>query len=450
VILIVRQWVLKDNIKINRLVTIIYNLNNMKKLLFLFSIAVLALGGCKDSVTEMVTYKVNEPVFLSTEAFRSSVKVTNEKRQITNIGKMCFYKDYLYISEPEKGIHIIDNRNPSSPQIVGFIELLGNADLAIRNDRLYADSYIDLVWFDVSNPAQPSLTGRLDSIFPGAFPITNNQYSIDYQKCVDGQKTGIVVGWNMKVKTEEVTHYTGGWWGEKEFAMNDAASYTNAPSTGVNGSMSRFTIYNGNLYSVIRNTMNIFDLTGEQPKKAAENVYLGWNVETIFSYKDNMFMGTPTGLVIYSVADPLKPVYQSSISHVYGCDPVVVDNDLAYVTVHSTGNFCGQNANELEIIDVADVKKPKLLVSYGMKSPKGLGIDNGKLFLCDEGLKVFTITKPETLLANMVVHYSGMDGYDLIPFNNTLMMMADDGIYQYSYSSSNEIKLLSKLPIIHN
>ena len=194
--------------------------------------------------------------------------------------------------------------------------------------------------------------------------------------------------------------------------------------------------------------MNIFDLTGDKPKKAAEKVYLGWNVETIFSYKDNMFMGTPTGLVIYSVADPLKPVYQSSISHVYGCDPVVVDNDLAYVTVHSTGNFCGQNANELEIIDVADVKKPKLLVSYGMKSPKGLGIDNGKLFLCDEGLKVFSITKPETLLANMVAHYSGMDGYDLIPFNNTLMMMADDGIYQYSYSNTNEIKLLSKLPIM--
>jgi len=422
----------------------------MKKLLFLFSIAVLALGGCKNSVTEMVTYKVNEPVFLSTEAFRSSVKVTNEKRQITNIGKMCFYKDYLYISEPEKGIHIIDNRNPSSPQIVGFIELLGNADLAIRNDRLYADSYIDLVWFDISTPALPSLTGRLDSIFPGAFPITNNQYGIDYQKCVDGQKTGIIVGWNMKEKTEEVTHYTGGWWGGKEYAMNDAASYSSGSSTGVNGSMSRFTIYNDKLYSVIQSTMNIFDLTGDKPKKAAEKVYLGWNVETIFSYKDNMFMGTPTGLVIYSVVDPLKPVYQSSISHVYGCDPVVVDNDLAYVTVHSTGNFCGQNANELEILDVADVKKPKLLVTYGMKSPKGLGIDNGKLFLCDEGLKVFSITKPETLLANMVAHYSGMDGYDLIPFNNTLMMMADDGIYQYSYSNTNEIKLLSKLPIIHN
>src|SRR5665647_3663824 len=156
----------------------------MKKLIFLFNIAVLLLVGCDDKVTETVTYKINEPVFMSSETFRSSVKVTSEPQKITNYGKICFYNGYLYISESEKGIHIIDNRNPASPQIVGFIELLGNADLSIRNDRLYADSYIDLVWFDISNPALPSLTGRLDSIFPGALPITNNQYGIDYQKCV--------------------------------------------------------------------------------------------------------------------------------------------------------------------------------------------------------------------------------------------------------------------------
>ncbi|MFV0332007.1 MAG: hypothetical protein ACK5KL_19630, partial [Dysgonomonas sp.] len=83
---------------------------------------------------------------------------------------------------------------------------------------------------------------------------------------------------------------------------------------------------------------------------------------TIFSYKDNLFMGTPTGMLIYSVKDPLKPDYQSSLQHVYGCDPVVVENDLAYVTIHS-GNMCGQNANELFIVDVSDVKMPKQIVS---------------------------------------------------------------------------------------
>jgi hypothetical protein len=184
------------------------------------------------------------------------------------------------------------------------------------------------------------------------------------------------------------------------------------------------------------------------PTKAADNLYVGWNVETIFSYKTNLFFGTSTGLLIYSVADPLKPVYQSSISHAYACDPVVVDNDLAYVTIHS-GSACDYSAKEnaLIIVDVKDVKKPVQLVTYNLTNPKGLGIDAGKLFLCDDGLKIYKITQPQTLMANQLVHYTGMDGYDVIPSGNILMMIANDGLYQYDYSDINNIKQISKLAI---
>jgi len=157
-------------------------------------------------------------------------------------------------------------------------------------------------------------------------------------------------------------------------------------------------------------------------------------------------MGTPTGMLIYSVADPLKPVYQSSIQHFFGCDPVVVENDIAWVTIRS-GNNCGQNSNELIVVDVKDVKSPKQIVSYTMTNPKGLGIDNGTLFLCDDGLKIFKASDPLTIMSNKLAHYKGMDGFDVIPFNKTLMMIAEDGLYQYNYSDINNIKSLSKLPI---
>jgi len=421
----------------------------MKKLLFLFSLVLFTLTGCEDRVTETVTYKINEPVFMAEAIFRSSVKVVPEPQTIVNYGKMCFYQGYLYISESEKGIHIIDNRDPANPQIIGFIELLGNADLSIRNGLLYADSYIDLVWFDISNPALPALKGRLEDVFSNALPVLDNNFGYDYQMIYQGEKKGIVVGWKLKERTEDRTLYSGGgWWGRPEIMMDGSfsSSAKNGSTTGATGSMSRFTIYNDNLYAVINNAMTIFNLTGEQPKKATENIYLGWNVETIFSYEDNMFMGTPTGLLIYSVTDPLKPEYQSSIQHVYGCDPVVVDNDLAYVTVHS-GNLCGQKDNELIIINVSDVKNPKQIVSYSMSRPKGLGIDAGKLFLCDDGLKIYKITTPETLMSNRLAHYSGMDGFDVIATGNTLMMIADDGLYQYDYSNVNQIKQISKIPI---
>ena len=415
----------------------------MKKNLFLFSLTLLALTGCENKVTEMVTYKINEPIFMATSTFRNSVKVTAGPQKITSIGKMCFYNNYLYISEPEKGIHIINNTDPTNPQQTGFIELLGNADLAIRNGLLYADSYIDLVWFDVSNPALPELKGRLDSIFPNAFPMTQNQYGIDYTVSYPTTNKGIIIGWVLKERTEEVSTYAGGY-GNGGIALNAGSSGSN--STGINGSMSRFSIYNDHLYSVINNYLNVFDLTGNKPVKAGADFYIGRNVETIFSYKDNMFMGTPTGMLIYSVKDPLKPVFQSSLSHVYGCDPVVVENDLAYVTVHS-GNLCGQSSNELFIVDVSNIKSPKQLVSYTMTNPKGLGIDNGKLFLCDDGLKIYKVTDPQTIMSNQLAHYSGMNGYDVIPQNNILMMIASDGLYQYNYSDLNNIRQISKIPI---
>lgn len=419
----------------------------MKKLMSLFCVSLICLFcGCNDDmkVKETITYTVNKPVLMSADVFRSSVKVTTQPEEITQKGKICFYEGYLYISEPGKGIHIIDNRNPASPASVGFIELIGNADVAIRNNILYADSYIDLVGFDISNPALPVLKSRLENVFPQSYPPIEEGY-IDSELCNLAATNGnIVVGWTQEEETHTLEYYKN----EQVYndAMTNSSGGSSGGSTGVNGSMSRFGLYKDYLYVALNDYMSIFNLAGDEPEKAVENMYIGGSVETIFSYKDCMFMGTPTGMMIYSVADPLKPEYQSMMWHVYGCDPVVVENDIAYVTVHS-GNNCGQNFNELIILNVKDVKNPQPIVSYTMTKPKGLGIDNGTLFLCDDGLKIYNAEDPQTLMANRLAHYSGMEGYDVIPYDNVLMMIADDGIYQYDYSNLKEIKQLSKLAV---
>lgn len=419
----------------------------MKKLMSLFCVSLICLlCGCNDDmkVKETITYTVNKPVLMSADVFRSSVKVTTQPEEITQKGKICFYEGYLYISEPGKGIHIIDNRNPASPASVGFIELIGNADVAIRNNILYADSYIDLVGFDISNPALPVLKSRLENVFPQSYPPIEEGY-IDSELCNLAATNGnIVVGWTQEEETHTLEYYKN----EQVYndAMTNSSGGSSGGSTGVNGSMSRFGLYKDYLYVVLNDYMSIFNLAGDKPEKAVENMYIGGSVETIFSYKDCMFMGTPTGMIIYSVANPLKPEYQSMMWHVYGCDPVVVENDIAYVTVHS-GNNCGQNFNELIILNVKDVKNPQPIVSYTMTKPKGLGIDNGTLFLCDDGLKIYNAEDPQTLMANRLAHYSGMEGYDVIPHDNVLMMIADDGIYQYDYSNLKDIKQLSKLAV---
>jgi hypothetical protein len=91
---------------------------------------------CDYSYKEKISYKINEPVFMSEATFRNSIKVTSEQREISSYGKICFYNGYLFISESEVGIHILDNRNPAQPHNIGFIKLLGNADIAIKDNKL--------------------------------------------------------------------------------------------------------------------------------------------------------------------------------------------------------------------------------------------------------------------------------------------------------------------------
>ncbi|MCC8154501.1 MAG: hypothetical protein LIP01_09970 [Tannerellaceae bacterium] len=155
-------------------------------------------------------------------------------------------------------------------------------------------------------------------------------------------------------------------------------------------------------------------------------------------------MGTPQGMLIYSLQNPLEPEYHSEFRHIYGCDPVVVEDDIAYVTVRS-GNTCGQNQNVLYVIDAKDTRDPRLLYSYDMVNPKGVGIDNKTLFICDDGLKIYNAEDPLRIDKNMLVHKEGMNGFDVIPYKDVLMMIAEDAIYQYDYSDTENIKELSKL-----
>jgi hypothetical protein len=77
-----------------------------------------------------------------------------------------------------------------------------------------------------------------------------------------------------------------------------------------------------------------------------------------------------------------------------------------------------------------------------------LAINNGILFVCDDGLKIFDAANPQTIMANRLAHFPGMEGFDVIAFNNILMMIADDGLYQYDFSDLTNIRQISKLPIV--
>jgi len=151
---------------------------------------------------------------------------------------------------------------------------------------------------------------------------------------------------------------------------------------------------------------------------------------------------------IFDLASPDQPLLLSTYEHVSSCDPVVVSGKYAYVTLYN-GDICHMNTNELQVIDITQLKSPQLYKKYSMVNPHGLGIDKNVLFICDgnDGLKIFDATDPDNITARQLAHYPGINARDIIPFENIAIVIGTDGLYQYDYSKLTNIKLLSKINI---
>jgi hypothetical protein len=223
---------------------------------------------------------------------------------------------------------------------------------------------------------------------------------------------------------------------------DSASPNSGGGDTGKGGSMARFAITGNYLYAVDNSSINLFDISTPSKPVYKSVIQVGWGIETIYPYKNNLFLGSQTGMYIYDNSNPASPQFLSNYQHIYSCDPVVVNDKYAYVTLRN-GSTCSRGANRLDIIDITDVKNPRGVAEYNMTNPYGLGIDDSTLFVCDDGLKVYDVTNP--LSIKLLRHFK-VEAYDVIPLNGVLMLIGKDGLYQYAYDNNN-IELLSKLSL---
>lgn len=141
-----------------------------------------------------VDYREYEPKYLSYDALRAPLTV-QLGRTLNRVGKIYTYQDYLFVSEPNQGVHIFDNTDSSNPKSVGFIVLPGNLDIAIKNGYLYADSFVDLVVIDLNDPAEPKLTKRLEHVFPwDAYQAIDSDEVYFYYEDQD-ESRGVIIGY---------------------------------------------------------------------------------------------------------------------------------------------------------------------------------------------------------------------------------------------------------------
>jgi hypothetical protein len=109
-------------------------------------------------------------------------------------GKIYTYGSYLLINEINKGIHVYDNSDQTNPEPLGFIEIIGNTDMAIRNNILYANHMGSLLALNVTdfNTLQKVGEVTISRWLLGVPPPRGR-----YFECVEPAK-GIVVGWKSE------------------------------------------------------------------------------------------------------------------------------------------------------------------------------------------------------------------------------------------------------------
>lgn len=419
------------------------------KTIFIFlGLGIAFLMSCQDKIED--TYIVNEPVYLSYNDLRSSFKVT-DPGEIIQPGKIYFKDNLIFVNEYQKGIHVIDNSDPQSPQIIKFIEIPGNIDMAIKGNLLYADSYVDLVTINISDLNNIREVDRDTNIFPYILPPIDNGLVEPFD-----ETRGVITGWEKTSVTRKVEDVSLSyrnfptWEMDMFFAESNSMGVSGSGGSdfGVGGSMARFVLYDDYLYTIDNVELKLFDIsTGSNPLLQKE-ISIGWNIETLFPYNDKLFIGSQTGMYIYDLADPLNPSFISLFVHATACDPVVVENNFAYVTLRS-GNLCGALDSQLDVIDISDLSNPKLLEVYPMTDPYGLGIDNNVLFVCDgnDGLKIYDATDKLSVDEHVLATYPGINAFDVIPLGDVLLMIGIDGLYQYDYSDIGSISQLSHIPI---
>jgi hypothetical protein len=419
-------------------------------ILTLFSLISLLFPSCEDSTYK--EYTGYAPVYLSYKDLRAGIKA-EKNTDMKNPGKIYFKDNYIFIVEELEGIHVYDNSNPLSPLNKAFVKVPGVVDISISGSVMYADSYVDLVVLDVHDIENIHEISRVIDVLPYVVPPSKTDYPTAY---VDKDK-GVVISWELRTIREVVNnnpipypiYYNGGISFLANSNSTGASSGVSGSGIGVGGSMARFGIKDKALYIVDKNTLKVFDISNNSAPQKVNDVNPGWNVETMFLKGSRMYLGTTTGMAVFDISDPFSPFALTFFNHARSCDPVIVDDTLAYITLR-TGTTCGGNQNVLAVVSIKDITKPATVASYQMTNPHGLGKDGDLLFLCDgsSGLKIYDASDPKLITNNLIYSYPDIIAYDVIPISNVLVLIGADGMFQYGYSDVKNIKLLSTIPVV--
>jgi hypothetical protein len=445
----------KCNVSFNRDVTftnplVMKKYSPVKLIACLLPALFIVFSGCvKDHCKREHPYSFFVPVYKTKDEVRNNIK-SNAPKPVEHPGKIYILGNTIFLNEIDKGIHVIDNADPSNPRNIAFIDVPGNLDIAVKGTTLYADLYTDLVAIDISTPSNVKLKKVIENQFPhrawaGGYVQDQSQVIVEWVK-----KDTVMIEDCDNPGFGPVFLDAGGIFLS---ASSGALSQSGSPSksVGTGGSMARFTIVNDRLYTVNQNDMGVFNIS--TPNNPLQTNLIGISnaamIETIFPFKNKLFIGSQAGMFIYDISNVDAPTATGQFNHVRSCDPVVADDNYAYVTLRS-GTTCMGFNNQLDIVNITNMASPSLAKTYQMTNPHGLSKSGNLLFICDgsAGLKLYNVS--DVMNMQLIKTVTGINAYDVIAWNNHALVVAKDGLYQYDYTNPAAIRQVSKIAVTGN
>jgi hypothetical protein len=404
--------------------------------------ALIVLNSCKKQCQGTETYTIFKPVYKEKAEVKAGIKNT-APRAIQNPGKIYQYGQYIFLNEVDKGIHIIDNSNPAAPVNRSFVNLPGNVDIAIKGNLLYADFYTDLAVMDVTDPLAIVPRNFVEKVFPARNYVGFGPDS-----------TKVVVDWLQETQTYtydcDMPYMPWGLVSNDVLVSGNGNQFIGSGAAtvpiGRSGSLARFALINQYLYTVSHNALETFSLaTPLQPQKTA-SLQLTWGIETIYPFRNKLFIGSTTGMHICDLQNPATPVRTGTFAHANACDPVITDGNMAYVTLRS-GNTCSGFLNQMDVVDVTNIAAPALRKTYPLTNPIGLGKDGDLLLVCDgsSGVRVYNAANPLALVQTGTLPVDSPT--DVIMHNGIALVVSPKGLIQFDYSNPANIKRLSTINI---
>jgi len=219
-----------------------------------------------------------------------------------------------------------------------------------------------------------------------------------------------------------------------------SSSGSDSGITGTGGSTARMTISGNYLYAIAGSDVQLLDISTPASPAPWTRVQIDWDIQTLFPYGDYLLVGAADGMHILDNSDPASPENVGDFQHARAVDPVVAQNDIAYVTLRvDTTQPANGITNQMNVVGIADVTQPVLLDTIAMQAPEGLSVSGGRLYVCDgiAGLKIFDVANPaEPVVQNSI---AGLECSDVIVDGDILFAISEDGLAQYDLTTGTPL-----------